>query len=163
MAVTRTPTPRGPPVEAVMAVVAEEGVLTSIPFTLLPGGAVQYLMAALALSTRPPARIPGWLPDIVALEEPESHAFPYLVNAIAGEITAARDGVYVVLSTHNPYLLVRLVEKTPRDKLAVYYVKYTREEANSMYIMLSDEHLDMILEEDYASLYTIEDMVEGRG
>ncbi|MCE4598663.1 MAG: ATP-binding protein [Desulfurococcales archaeon] len=162
--ITRIPTPRGPPVESITAILAEKGIRTSIPLSLLSDGAIQYLMVALSLTTRPPNRIPRGVPDIVALEEPEAHAFPYLVNAIAEEIIGAtREGVYVMLSTHNPYLLIRLIEKTPKDSLAVYYVYYSRAKASSVYVMLLDEHLEELLEEEYASLYTIEDILEDSG
>ena len=138
--------------------------ITLIPLNLLSDGIIQYLLVAIALKARPPERIPTIIPDIIALEEPESHLFPYLVNTMAEDLAgAAQNGTYVMLSTHNPYLLVALLEKAPKDKLALYYVYMDEERRKTRFARVGDDLIGEILDYEYASLFTIEDILRDSG
>jgi signal recognition particle subunit SEC65 len=100
----------------------------------------------------------------VALEEPESHLFPYLVNTMAEDLArAVQDGTYVILSTHNPYLLVALLEKAPKDKLALYYVYMDDEKRKTRFARVRDDLIGEILDYEYASPFTIEDILRDSG
>ncbi|MEM4971326.1 MAG: AAA family ATPase [Sulfolobales archaeon] len=165
---TLTPSPGGPPLRVISLIrrIGESGerITVSIPLELISEGILQYLITLISLNVKPPEDIPRLLPDIVLLEEPEIHMFPYLIdNMVKDLLRAAEDGVYTVISTHNPYLLVRSIEKIPEDKLAVYYTYHSKARESTSYIKLLHEDLEEMLEEEYASLYTIEDLLEKRG
>lgn len=52
-------------------------------------------------------------------EDPDVHSFPYYTKFLAEQIAADETNQYF-LSTHNPYFLISLIEKTPLDDLAVF-------------------------------------------
>lgn len=162
---TLIPSVGGPPLRTItLTRKLRERIITSLPLELTSEGILQYLMVTLSLNTKPPQDIPELLPDIVLLEEPEAHMFPYLIDDMLREILrAVESGVYTIISTHNPYLLVRTIEKIPKDKLAIYYTHYSKAKESTSHIKLSPEDFENILEEGYASLYTIEDLLERRG
>ena len=56
------------------------------------------------------------------LEEPESNVFPYYTKYLAEKIALDKDKQYF-LTTHNPYFLQSLIEKTPMDEMAVNIVQ----------------------------------------
>lgn len=61
--------------------------------------------------------------SIIAMEEPEAHAFPFYTKYLA-ELIALDDNNQYFITTHNPYFLLTLVEKTPKEDLAVYITYY---------------------------------------
>ncbi len=68
---------------------------------------------------------------VLLLEEPEARAFPYSFDLLADAIgDAVESGVYVVMTTHNPMLVSRLLDAVPEEGLALLYVRsvegYTR-------------------------------------
>ena len=61
---------------------------------------------------------------IIALEEPESHAFPFYVRLLAEAIARDTSNQYFI-STHNPYFLITILEKTPKDDINVIVTEYS--------------------------------------
>lgn len=57
--------------------------------------------------------------SVLLFEEPESHAFPYYTASLAEDIALDQNGNQYFITTHNPYFLRPLVEKTPREDLQV--------------------------------------------
>jgi len=64
---------------------------------------------------------------IIALEEPESHAFPFYVKLLAKTIADDKDNQYFV-STHNPYFLITILEKAPRNDVNIIVTDYSNYE-----------------------------------
>lgn len=56
---------------------------------------------------------------VICFEEPESHAFPYYTKFLAERIAQDNHNQYFIV-THNPYLLLSLIEKTPTQNIAVF-------------------------------------------
>ena len=56
----------------------------------------------------------------LVLEEPEAHAFPYYTTSLAEDIGLDANQNQYFITTHNPYFLLPLVEKTPKDQLRVF-------------------------------------------
>lgn len=54
----------------------------------------------------------------IVLEEPESNSFPFYTQQLAETIGLDRSNQFLI-STHNPYFLLSLIEKTPRKDIAV--------------------------------------------
>ncbi len=62
--------------------------------------------------------------SVLVFEEPEAHAFPYYTKYLAERIALdERDNQYFV-STHNPYFLLPILEKTLSDDVAVFITYY---------------------------------------
>ncbi|MDK6028886.1 AAA family ATPase [Ignisphaera sp. 4213-co] len=57
---------------------------------------------------------------ILALEEPEAHLYPFLMDVLGKHVTEVLNEIYVVISTHNPLLLSSFWDKVSNIK--TYYV-----------------------------------------
>lgn len=57
--------------------------------------------------------------SVLVLDEPDVHAFPPFPKRL-GEQIAADSSNQFFITTHNPYLLSSIIEKTPRINLSVY-------------------------------------------
>jgi AAA15 family ATPase/GTPase len=62
--------------------------------------------------------------SVLIFEEPESHAFPYYTKQLAETIALDENQNQYFISTHNPYFLLPLLAKIPKDDLAVNIVYY---------------------------------------
>ncbi len=56
--------------------------------------------------------------SIITFEEPEAHAFPYYTKILAEMIARDENNQYFI-STHDPYFLHSIIEKTPKDQVNV--------------------------------------------
>ena len=59
--------------------------------------------------------------SVIAFEEPEAHSFPYYTSVLAEEIASDQNNQYFI-TTHNPYFLLRLLEKTPKEQIGCFVV-----------------------------------------
>ena len=57
--------------------------------------------------------------SVLLFDEPEANTFPMFTKLFAEQIAADDHGNTFFLTTHSPYLLGSLIEKTPREELAV--------------------------------------------
>ncbi len=89
--------------------------------------------------------------SVLIFEEPESHAFPYYTHHLAEEI-AEDDSNQYFISTHNPYLLVPLLEKTPVEDLAVF-VTYFRDNQTMVRSIAGREELERVLDLNLADIF----------
>lgn len=89
--------------------------------------------------------------SVLVFEEPESHAFPYYTYHLAEQI-AEDDSNQYFISTHNPYLLVPLLEKTPVEDLAVF-VTYFRENQTMVRSIAGREELERVLDLNLADIF----------
>ena len=62
--------------------------------------------------------------SVLVFEEPESHAFPYYAKYLAEMIALDDQDNQYFISTHNPYFLLPLLEKSPKADLAVHITYY---------------------------------------
>lgn len=61
--------------------------------------------------------------SILVFEEPEAHTFPFYTKQMAEMIGMDKNNQYFI-STHNPYFLLPLIEKTPKEDIIVFIVHY---------------------------------------
>ncbi|MFH0847859.1 MAG: AAA family ATPase [Chloroflexota bacterium] len=59
----------------------------------------------------------------LVFEEPEAHAFPFYTKQMA-EMIAMDDGNQYFISTHNPYFLGPIIEKSKKADIAVFIVYF---------------------------------------
>ena len=62
---------------------------------------------------------------ILLFDEPESNTFPFYTKFLAESIALDESNQYF-LTTHNPYLLLNLLEKTPKEDLNVFVTEMTQ-------------------------------------
>ncbi|MDW8068029.1 MAG: AAA family ATPase [Anaerolineae bacterium] len=99
--------------------------------------------------------------SVLVFEEPESHAFPYYTKYLAERI-ALEDSNQYFLSTHNPYLLVPLLEKTPAEELAIF-VTYFRENQTMVKPIAGREERGRVLDLDLADIFLNLDLLVDEG
>ncbi|MBI3586802.1 MAG: AAA family ATPase [Ignavibacteriales bacterium] len=90
-------------------------------------------------------------------EEPEAHAFPYYTKYLSELIAQDQSNQYFI-STHNPYFLLSMIEKTPREELAVYVVSMKSGQTHVK--LLKENELQEILDEDMDVFFNIEKLAE---
>ena len=62
--------------------------------------------------------------SIITFEEPEAHAFPYYMKYLAERVAMDEKNNQYFIVTHNPYFLMSLIEKTPKNDLATFAVYF---------------------------------------
>jgi hypothetical protein len=95
--------------------------------------------------------------SVLVFEEPEVHAFPSYIKQLGEKIAFDESNQYFIV-THNPYLFLSIVEKTPKDNVNVFatYMKDYQtkvKQANSEQISVLMDYdpfanLGQIIEED---------------
>jgi len=58
--------------------------------------------------------------SILTFEEPEAHAFPYYTKYLAEIIASDKNNNQYFIATHNPYFLTSILEKTPKEEVAIF-------------------------------------------
>ena len=76
--------------------------------------------------------------SVLVFEEPESHAFPYYTKYLAEQIALDQRGNQYFISTHNPYFLLPIVEKSPQDDIAVFVTYYKNYETKVRQLSADD-------------------------
>lgn len=87
--------------------------------------------------------------SVIALEEPESHAFPYYTKYLAETIALDEKNNQFFISTHNPYLLLPVLEKAPKEDVAVFITYF--QDYQTKVKPLSVEEMEEITEIDIFS------------
>ena len=115
-----------------------EGITVSYPYSLSSDTlqrVVFYMFAILSNSN-----------SVLIFEEPESHAFPYYTKYLAENIALDSKGNQYFIATHNPYLLRPLLEKAPKDEVAVFITYF--EDYQTKVRPLSADEKEEIMEVD---------------
>jgi len=91
--------------------------------------------------------------SILIFEEPEAHSFPFYTKYIAERIAFDESNQYFI-STHNPYFLLAVLEKTPKENIAIF-VTYLRDYQTQVKA-LSEQELEEILDLDVDVFFNLE-------
>ena len=83
--------------------------------------------------------------SVLVFEEPEAHAFPYYTKYLAESIALDERGNQYFVSTHNPYFLLPVLEKTLADDIAVFITYY--EDYQTKVMQLPPDDLERIFDE----------------
>jgi predicted ATPase len=81
---------------------------------------------------------------ILVFDEPESNTFPFYTKYLAERIALDTSNQFF-LTTHNPYVLMSIIEKTPQPNLAVFVTRMVnyRTEVRLMDQQACEEALDL--------------------
>jgi AAA15 family ATPase/GTPase len=82
--------------------------------------------------------------SILLFDEPESNTFPFYTKFLAESIALDQNNQYF-LTTHNPYLLLSLLEKSPKEDINVFVTKMTRNFDTKTHL-LSEKQLGEVLD-----------------
>ena len=96
--------------------------------------------------------------SVIAFEEPEAHAFPYYTRFLAEQIALDDRGNQYFISTHNPYFLLSIIEKSRMD--ASVFITYL-EEGETKVKQFTGKKLEKLLEYDVDVFFNLESLVEG--
>jgi AAA15 family ATPase/GTPase len=96
--------------------------------------------------------------SFLVFEEPESHAFPYYTKYLAETIALDEKNNQYFVSTHNPYLLLPVLEKAPKEDVAVFITYF--KDYQTKIKPLSAGEIEEIMEIDIFS--NLDRFLEGR-
>lgn len=94
----------------------EEGLIISYPYSLVSETLQRLTFYMSAIRSNKDS--------VIVFEEPEAHSFPYHTKYLAEVISLDDSGNQYFIATHNPYFLMPLLEKTPKEEIAVHIVYY---------------------------------------
>jgi len=94
---------------------------------------------------------------IFMLEEPESKSYPYYTKILAEQIALDKDNTYII-STHNPYLLYSLLEKTNKSDIKIFLTDI--ENGKTIIRELSKGHIEKILLGDIDPFISVEELLD---
>jgi len=97
--------------------------------------------------------------SILVFEEPEAHAFPYYTKFLAERIALDESNQYFI-STHNPYFLLSVLEKTPLKDINVFVVYFDDYQTKAK--LLSKAELEEIMSLEADVFFNIDKFVEGK-
>jgi AAA15 family ATPase/GTPase len=75
--------------------------------------------------------------SILIFEEPETHSFPPYIQRIALEIANSVSNQFFI-ATHSPYLFNTILEKTPKEDVAIFVVDYEDYQTKVTYLQEED-------------------------
>lgn len=93
----------------------KEDVVISHPLSLVSDTLLRVVFHLAAIETNKDS--------IIIFEEPEAHAFPYYTKFLARRIAMDETNQYFV-STHNPYFLLSVLEKTPKEQIRIFITDF---------------------------------------
>lgn len=113
----------------------EDSILVSYPYHMISDTLQRLIFYLSAIETNKTG-------SALIFEEPESNVFPYYTKFLAERIALDHEKQYFI-TTHNPYFLQALIEKTPLDDLAVSLVQM--EKYKTVVHTLSEKGVEEIL------------------
>jgi hypothetical protein len=96
--------------------------------------------------------------SVIVFEEPEVHAFPYYTTFLAERIALDKNNNQYFISTHNPYLLLSILEKAHKDEVALFITYF--KDYQTKVKLLSKEELEEIMDMSIDVFFTIERFLE---
>lgn len=95
----------------------------------------------------------------LVFEEPESFAFPYYTKELAQTIAYDENNNQYFITTHNPYFLKTVVDKTPSEQIKVFNVYY-EDYKTKVKEFDRDTLIELFLEKDIDVFLNIDKLLE---
>lgn len=118
-----------------------EGITVSYPYSLVSDTLQRTIFHLFAVLSNKDS--------VLVFEEPESHAFPYYTKYFAETIALDEKNNQYFISTHNPYFLLPVLEKAPKEDVAVFITYFG--DYQTKVKPLSAEEMEEIIEIDVFS------------
>jgi AAA15 family ATPase/GTPase len=128
--------------------ISEEGIriVASLPYTVL-SDTLQRMIFNLAIVSCNENMV-------IALEEPETHTFPLYVKYLAEKIAREENDNQYFISTHNPYFLISLLTKAPKEDVNVFITSLENYETKVR--MLTDKQREEVLDLDLDVFFNLD-------
>lgn len=91
--------------------------------------------------------------SVLIFEEPESHAFPFYTKFLAEKIALDETNQYFI-ATHNPYLLLPIIEKAPKEDIGVFITYF--ENYQTKVKALSEKELSQVIDLDASIFFNLD-------
>jgi len=129
----------------------EEGVIIGFPYSLISDTLQRIVFYLAAIYTN--------RNSVVAMEEPEAHAFPYYTKYLAERVAMDRNNNQYFITTHNPYFLLSILEKSSKDDVAVFITYF--ENYQTKVKSMSQKEIEEVLSLGMDIFFNIERFLEG--
>jgi len=127
----------------------EDNVIISYPYSLVSDTLQRVVFHLVAVETNKNS--------IIIFEEPEAHAFPYYTKFLAERIAFDETNQYFI-STHNPYFLLSILEKTSVKNMGIFITYF--EDYQTKVKSLKEEELSDILDLDASIFFNLDKFLE---
>ena len=124
-----------------------DGIIISYPYSLTSDTLQRVIFHSVALESNENSTL--------VFEEPESHAFPYYTKYLGERIAFDNKNQYFI-ATHNPYLLLSILEKAKIGEVRVF-VTYFRDYRTRV-VSLSENQLSELM--DYDPFFNLNSFIE---
>jgi len=124
----------------------QEGLVVSVPYLSTADTLQRLIFCIAAMKTNQNA--------VLIFEEPEAHTFPLYTKYLAERIALDSANQYF-FSTHDPFFLISLVEKTPLDEIAVFVVRL-QEGQTMLRPLTTKEDLGSVLDMDAEIFFNLD-------
>lgn len=121
-----------------------DDVIISYPYSLISDTLQRVVFHSAAIDTNKHS--------IIILEEPEAHAFPYYTKFFAEQISLDSSNQFFI-STHNPYLLISVLEKTPKAEVGIFITYF--KDYQTLVHPLNENELPEILDLDASVFFNL--------
>jgi AAA15 family ATPase/GTPase len=95
--------------------------------------------------------------SVLIFEEPESNSFPYHTKHLGERIAFDETNQYFI-ATHNPYLLLSILEKSRKGEVAVFITYF--EDYQTKVKCLTDEQLSELMDGGYDPFFNLDSFIE---
>jgi len=95
--------------------------------------------------------------SILVFEEPAAHAFPYYTKFLAERVALDESNNQYFISTHNPYFLLSVLEKSRRDEVSVHVTYF--EDYQTKVRTLDEEGMEKLMDLDVDVFFNIESLL----
>lgn len=95
--------------------------------------------------------------SILVFQEPEAHAFPYYTKFLAERVALDENNNQYFISTHNPYFLLSVLEKSRKDEVSVHVTYF--EDYQTKVRTLDEKSLEKLMDLDMDVFFNIESLL----
>ncbi len=126
-----------------------DDVIISYPYSLVSDTLQRVVFHLAAIETNKDS--------VIIFEEPEAHAFPYYTKFLAERIALDKTNQYFI-ATHNPYILLSVLEKTPKNDIGIFITYY--EDHQTKVKPITDDEMSAMLDFDSSVFFNLDKFVE---
>ena len=126
-----------------------EDVIIAYPYSLISDTLQRTVFYLAAIATNKDS--------ILIFEEPEAHAFPFYTKFLAERI-ALDDSNQYFITTHNPYFLLSVLEKTPKNDLGIFITHL--KEYQTQVRPLAEREMPEVLDLDASVFFNLNQFLE---
>ncbi len=127
----------------------EDGIAISHPYSIVSDTLQRVIFHMIAIETNKDS--------IILFDEPGAYAFPYYTKFLAERI-ALNEGNQFFISTHNPYFLLSVLQKTQENDITVNITFYRDHQTRIK--QLSGNELSQVLDLDVDVFFNLENFLE---